>query len=172
MADNEPQEPAAPTEDTTPLKPKVKRNFTPEQRAALAERMRKVNENRVARARVKNEAILEAKEAKTVAKLEEIKAKKEKVSKAKKEVEPPVEATPKPKTKKVIKKVVVQESSDSEDYADSTDEESEVEEVVYVQKKAAKPKAAPKPKAEKLMKEKAPSQPKAVAEPKVVFRFV
>jgi len=170
MADNEVQEPPQP--DETPLKPKVKRNFTPEQRAALAERMRKVNEERVAKARVKNEAILEAKEAKTVAKLEEIKAKKEKVTKAKEIVASP--ETPKPKVKKVIKKtVVVQESSDSEEYADSTDGESEVEEeVVYVQKKA-KAKPAPKAKPAKLMKEKAPSQaaPKQ-AEPKVVFKFI
>lgn len=175
MEDNEPQE--IPHSDETPLKPKIKRNFTPEQRAALAERMRKVNEERVAKARVKNEAILSAKEAKTEAKLEEIKAKKEKVAKAKEHPAVKEQTEPKPQkkvVKKVVKKVIVQESSDSEDYAQSTDGESEKEEeVVYVQKKAPKaPKAAPKPKAEKLMKSKIPDAPKAAAAPAVIFKFV
>jgi hypothetical protein len=210
----EPSEPEHPTVDETPLKPKVKKNFSDEHRAYLAERMKKVNEARVAKARVKNEAMLAAKEAKAEAKLEEIKQKKEKVKTAKehpevKAGEPAVPSTIRSanfdaqvatklplappatpsldntkhkkegtKVKKVIKKktVVIQESSDSEDYANSSsDSESEEEEVVYIQKKAkAKPKAAKEPTPTKLMKEKKVKEPKAVAVeiPKGVFKFV
>lgn len=142
-------------------KPKRTRTITPEQKQILAERMRKVNEDRIAKAKMANETILAEKEAKARAKLETIQKKKEQVReiKEKKAVEP---APVKEKKEKKPRKIIVQESSDSEDYGEETETE-----VVYVSKKKPQGLTKPKPKAS------APKAPPAVvAEPRCVFKFV
>ena len=48
--------------DETPLKPKRTRKVSEEQKVVLAERMRKINQDRIAKARVANEAVLDIKE--------------------------------------------------------------------------------------------------------------
>lgn len=144
-------------------KPKRTRTITPEQKQILAERMRKVNEDRIAKAKMANETILAEKEAKARAKLETIQKKKEQVREIKEKKA--VESTPAPvkeKKEKKPRKIIVQESSDSEDYGEETETE-----VVYVSKKKPQGLTKPKPKAS------APKAPPAVvAEPRCVFKFV
>ena len=135
--------------DETPLKPKRTRKVSDEQKIILAERMRKINQDRIAKARVANEAELDIKEQKIKEKLEKITSKKAVVSKEKEknvEMVAPVAPAPPVKEKKV-RKVYVEES------------ESE-EEVVYVKKPKAQPKA--------------PLQKASVVpqEPKVIFKFI
>ena len=139
--------------DETPLKPKRTRKVSEEQKIILAERMRKVNEDRISKAKVANEVILDVKEKQMKEKLEKIAIKKEKtkeaVSKEAKKVEATVSSVePPPVKEKKVRKVYVEES------------ESE-EEIVYVTKPKAKPKAPV-------------AQPKAqvAQEPKVVFKFI
>lgn len=145
-------------------KPKRKNVVSEETRKKMADNMRKVNQARIDKARLANEAILEEKERKVAERFERIQEKKAKIQALKEAPKAPStsDSSPaaapqeEPKTpKRKVKKVIVQESSDSEDYA---------EEVVYVQK-AAKPKASAmtKPKVSKA----APPE-----EPKCIYRFV
>lgn len=157
--ESEPTQPTAtPEEPSEPItKPKRKHNISDEQRQALAERMRKVNQARIEKAKLANEATLLEKEKKVAAKLESIKEKKEKVREIKEKVETVQPTEPKKEPKKKTKKVVITESSDSEDYG---------EEVVYVQKKV-------KPRSETMTKPKVAKSAPAVAEPpKCVYKFV
>lgn len=156
------QESETPTE--TLMKPKRTRIVTEDQRKALAENMRRVNQARIEKAKIANEKILQEKELKMQAKLEIIKAKKEKVRELKEKATPPAPpstpvTTPKaPKPK--VKKVIIQEDSE----ADSEADDEEEEEIVYVQKSKVKP---------KMLKEKVSQQlpaPKAI--PAYVFKFV
>lgn len=144
----EPEEPTNQV-DETPLKPKRTRKISDEQKVILADRMRKVNEARIAKAKAANEVILDVKEKQIKEKLEKIVTKKEAVSKEKvKKVEEVVPPPPTSVKEKKVRKVYVEES------------ESE-EEIVYVTKPKSKPKAPV-------------AQPKApvAQEPKVIFKFI
>ena len=155
------------------LKPKVKRTLTDEQRRVLAERMRAINDKRIADVMAKKQ----------------LAASEPAKSKAKPKVEipnPPVfeppKAAEKPKKKRVIKVV---ELTDDED-----DDSSESEEEIIIVPKAKAPKAkAPKAKAPKRQPEpeseeetapivkpkgkpKNPPQPPAPEPPKILYRFL
>ena len=153
-------EPTQDDNDVNILKPKRIRTMTEEAKKEQGDRMRKVNAERCEKARLLNEAVLEAKEkeiqTRTQAKLELVARKKELIKQAKqknliplpeKKVElaqetPPPAPTDDPKDKKQrkrVKKVIVESSSseDSMDYYDndsSASSESECE-IVYVAKK-------------------------------------
>lgn len=180
--------PAPPAEEVmkenegTILKPKRVRRMTDEARALAAERMRKVNQERIDKSRIRREQEFAETEAKLKKKLEDVAAMKASIgvikTKSKKIPPPqPPEApagaeikAPKAPKKVVIKKPVVEESDeDSVDYGAKSDEESE-EEVVYVAKKKA-------PKKEKtLLKERKSSTPAAApaasAPAQSVYRFI
>lgn len=155
------------------LKPKRTRTMTEEAKKQYAERMRKVNEDRCEKARLQNEAILEAKEKeiqmKTQAKLEQVAKKKEQIKAIREKVAPtPKEEPkeePKPKEKKK-KQVVVYESSSS----DEEDDDSSEEEIIYVAKKPSKKNA--KETIVKPKKEKEVSQINALAPPKTTIKFL
>jgi hypothetical protein len=148
----ETEEPVNQVEET-PLKPKRTRKVSEEQKIVLADRMRKVNEDRIAKAKAANVAELDIKEQKMKEKLEKIVTKKEAVTKPKVKKEEPVApvapVAPTQVKEKKVRKVYVEES------------ESEEEEIVYVTKPKAKPKAPV-------------AQPKATVpqEPKVIFKFI
>lgn len=150
------------------LKPKAKRNLTDEQRLALSERMKLVNQNRLAAKRVKSDSD-EPTEA--INKVENVK---------KATLPTPVEAklpsveTPKPQKKKRVVKVV--EISEP----DETDSESEEEIVIVPKKKVVKkvtrvpeeekPKRITKPKTETNLAKK--TQPIIEDPPKILYRFL
>jgi len=152
--------------DESILKPKRKRNLTDEQRQVLANRMREINDKRIADAMAKI-----AKKETAPEPVKEVPIPKE----VAKEVPIPKEVakeTAKPKAKKVIRVIEIEESED---------EESEEEEVVVAKKPAKKPakksekkedKVIQKPKKTVAKKEPEPSQPQPPQPPKVMFRFL
>jgi hypothetical protein len=164
-------------DDNTPLmKPKRTRTMTPEAKQQYAERMRKVNQDRCEKARLKSEETLALKEQKLKEKMEQIESKKQQVKKLKEDkqlVEPNVPDTPEPKPvkdkplkKQKARRIVVQESSDSDDYYnDDVSSSSGEDEVIYV---AKKPKKQPKPqtitkaKKEKDIPVRQPEVPKTI----------
>ena len=169
----QPQEQA----DEKILKPKRTRTMTEEAKKQYAERMRKVNEDRCEKARLLNEATLEAKEKeiqmKTQAKLEQVAKKKEQIKAIREKVAPtePKEepiAPPKGKKEKKQKQIVVYESSST----DQEDDDSSEEEIVYVAKKPSKKNSnrretIVKPKKEKAVAHLAPLEP-----PKTIIKFL
>ena len=163
------------------LKPKRTRTMTEEAKKQYGDRMRKVNEDRCEKARLKSEELLALKEQMLKEKLEKVESKKQQVRKLKEEkknvpdVPAPLskatvsEANPLKKQK--AKRIVVQESSDSDDYFEGeTDGESSEEEVVYVAKskskrhlsEAKKPQTITKAKKEKDIPIRQPEVPKTV----------
>jgi len=158
--------------DENILKPKRTRTMTEDAKKQYAERMKKVNEDRCAKARIANEAVLEAKEKeiqmKNQARLDLIAKKKEQIKLARDKKEP-IQPTQHPhhqeEKKKRTKKVILEDlsSEESTDYMDDDDEDSDSsEEIVYVAKKSKKPK-----KEEKKQKERATSS--LVKEKKQVY---
>jgi hypothetical protein len=170
------------------LKPKAKRVISEERRKEMSERMRRINQERIDKARAARKGELDLKEQRKIAELERIRERKELTdvsirdslkSREKLAREQPVaEAKPTPvkevkaKPEKKPKKapVVVYESeSESDDYENGENddgEESEEEVLIVKKKKTAKPEVLkPKPKPPK-----APAEP--VAPPKPVIRFI
>jgi len=167
-------------DDNTPLmKPKRTRKLTEQQAKEQAERMKKVNEERIKKAQLKNEEVLSLKEQNLKEKLQKVETKKQQVKKLKenedykeKPVVPDVPASTSVKDKPVAmkkqkaKRIVVQESSDSDDYFEGeTDSETVEEEVIYVAKKPkkqAKPQTITKAKKEKDIPVRQPEVPKTI----------
>jgi hypothetical protein len=193
-------------QDEKILKPKRVRTMTEEAKKEQGDRMRKVNEVRCEKARLENEAKLEQIEReinmKALAKLEQIKKKKEQIKNAKEKkklialpeqkmevaVEPAQPPPPPPsvpkdkKQRKKYKKVVVESSSseDSMDYYDndgSTSSESECE-IVYVAKKSkskTKDREKKLSKPDAIVKEKKPKsqvQQPVPEIPKTIIKFI
>lgn len=181
-------------ETTEFLKPKHKRVISDKVRAERTERIVAAAKKRGDDSKMRKEKELEAKEEQMRDKLRileekknQVKAlreKKEEVSTQPTRREEPVtkaskvpKAEPKApqpkvvkKTKKAVKVVVEQSSSDSEDYSDS-DSSSSGSEVIYISKsKAKKQVKEPKPKTITKQKEEPISQIKAP--PVAVFKFV
>jgi phage-related minor tail protein len=152
-------------EDVNILKPKRKNNMSDEARKKASENMKRVNAERIERARIENEGKLQAEEEKIKVraemKLAEVKKKQENIKNAKeknliplpeKKVELAQETTPPPddpkddtkKIKKQLKKKrIIVESSSSEDSMDYYDNDSSASsesecEIVYVSKKSKK----------------------------------
>ena len=152
-------------EDVNILKPKRKNNMSDEARKKASENMKRVNTERIERARIENEGKLQAEEEKIKVraemKLAEVKKKQENIKNAKeknliplpeKKVELAQETTPPPddtkddtkKIKKQLKKKrIIVESSSSEDSMDYYDNDSSASsesecEIVYVSKKSKK----------------------------------
>lgn len=163
-----------PAPDTV-LKERKKPNITPEDRAARVERMRELanRRNQLLREKKGVKPPTETPSSPTKDEPEPVKPRKPRAVKASSPPTPaptsmPVqesyqttEAKPKmPKLEKQpakrqlkVKKVVIQESSDSEDYGESaTDTEGESDEVVYIAKKT--PKHTAKRRDEKITKDK------------------
>ena len=150
-------------EDVNILKPKRKNNWTDEARKKASENMKRVNAERIERARIENEGKFKAEEEKIKVraemKLADVKKKQENIKIAKeknliplpvKKVELAQETTPPPddtkddtkKIKKQLKKKrIIVESSSSEDSMDYYDNDSSASsdcEIVYVSKKSKK----------------------------------
>jgi hypothetical protein len=112
-----------------PRHPRAKRDFTPEQRAVMADRMRAVNAERIAKARARVEQESLAKKSKKQQAIDERLAKEEALLKAEVDALPVKKlrkkATPPPKEKKPrksVKIITVESSSDSDDSSESDDE--------------------------------------------------
>jgi hypothetical protein len=164
------------------LKPKRTRTMTEEAKKQYAERMRKVNEDRCEKARLLNEATLNAKEKeiqmKTQAKLEQVAKKKEQIKAIREKEEKPLpspspspsaEVKEEPKPKKKTKQVIVYESSSSDQ---EDDDSSSEDEIIYVAKKPSKKNAKetivkPKKQKEVSVRESAP-----IEAPKTIIKFL
>ena len=172
-------------DDVNILKPKRKNNWTDEARKKASENMKRVNAERIERARIENEGKFKAEEEKIKVraemKLAEVKKKQDivKIAKEKniiplpeKKVElaqetplpPPPDDTKKVK-KQLRKKKIIVESSSSEDSLDYYDNDSSASsesecEIVYVAKKSKKQskgrEAKPLSKPDTIVKEKKP----------------
>lgn len=139
------------------LKPKRTRNLTEQQRQVLSNRMREINDKRIADAIAKQEAT----------KLAELPAK------------PPKQVEEKPKKKKVIKIVEIPESEDEEE--DDSEEEQQIMVVRTPKKQNTQAKSKEKtPEVEKKVHIQKPKRtvpkkepiPEPPQPPKVMFRFL
>jgi len=147
------------------LKPKRTQNLTDAQRLAKAAHMRKISLERIAKAKLANESKLVEQEDKIIEKLAKVEDKKQALKKVKETIAPPP-VTPRAQPKRVAKKVIVQEDTDSEDYED--DESSDEEEVIYVAKKSKKISQS-----KSIIKPKREEKPVAVQEtPKTIIKFL
>ena len=167
--------------DETILKQKKPRKqMDPETRQKMADHMRKVNQERMDRARLANEAKLQQKEQEILEfaqkRLEKVEAKKEVIKKLKEKKGIPEEpvASPQPvektKSKPKKKQVIVEVSSSDSDESGDTDSEGE-DEIIYVAKKAAK---KPSKKNESIVKPKKQANTQAIPDstPKTVIKFI
>ena len=171
--------------DENILKPKRTRTMTEDAKKQYAERMKKVNEDRCEKARLANEAVLEAKEkeiqVKNQSRLDLI-AKKREQSKVAREKKVPTQPTqpppPQEEKKKRTKKVILEESSSEEstDYMDDDEDSDSSEEIVYVAKKSKKPKKEEKKPKERssssLVKEKKQVIPQVPEANKTIIKFI
>jgi len=157
-----------PQDDNNVLKPKRKQTLTDEQRAKKADHMRKISLARIEKARLSTEEKLNATEDKVIEKLAKVEDKKQQIRKIKEEkLLPEPKAPPVTPRAKRVKKVVVQESTDSEDYCNESEDTESDDEVIYVAKKPTKKaqdKSIIKPKKEAKMKE--------IETPKTVIKFL
>ena len=170
--------PQAPAEDNTPLmKPKRTRKLTEEQSKAQGDRMRKINQERIEKAKIASQQALALQEQKLKEKLEKVESKKAVVKKLKEdknvtEPEPKVEPQKQaPLKKQKARRIVVQQSSDSEDYFEGeTDGESDEEdEIIYVAK--TKPREKKREMITKQKKEKYTPVRQAIEVPKTFIKF-
>jgi len=149
------------------LKPKPKRTqtLTPEQIEAKRTHMKKISLARIEKSRLANESKLDATEDKILEKLAKVEDKKQQVRKIKETTPPEPKAPPVTPRAKRVKKVVVQESTDSEDYGNESEDTESDDEVIYVAKKPTKKaqdKTIIKPKRETKSKEVTQEVPKTV----------
>lgn len=195
MADlGEPATPPKPTEiqdEGTPLKPRRTRApMSEEKRQAAADNMRKINQNRIDKARAARSSSIDERledvEKKAAAKIAKLHLEKSEIgvynTKTKR---PPKDPTPAPAAasaspaptpvaapKKPKKRTVILEESDSEDYQDSGDETAE--EQIIIQRR--KPRVAKKEATIVKSKSKIPATYRAPEkqeeEPKMVFKFI
>jgi hypothetical protein len=177
---DEPQE----HKDENILKPKRTRTMTEEAKKQYAERMKKVNEDRCEKARIANEAVLEAKEKeiqmKNQARLDLISKKKEqiKVAREKNQTDKPLPHLQEELKKRKTKKVILEDSSSEEstDYMDDDDDSDSSEEIVYVAKKSKKPKKEEKKPKERattsLVKQKKQVIPMVEEANKTIIKFI
>lgn len=135
-----------------PRHPRAKRDFTPEQRAQMAERMRVVNAERIAKARARVEEEAVAKKSKKQQAIDARMAKEEALLKAEVDALPVKKlrkkATPPPKEKKPrksIKIITVESSSDSDDSDSDDDSIPEAKYVILNKHKLTKDKPAKTP---------------------------
>ena len=165
--------------DNTPiLKEKKKRNISDEQRAKASENMRKVSLERIEKARIASEErlALEAKhiKAKMETKLEKVEQKVKKIKEIKEEKQLKEEKPLAELKKQKGKRIIMQESSDSEDYYDDNDDSESDTEIIYV---AKKPKAKQQKetilKAKPKAKQEKPNQEVPKQEiPKTIIKFL
>lgn len=163
-----------PEDDGNVLKPKRK-PLSDEARQKASERMKKVNAERIEKARIANEQVMSLQQERLKERIEKIEVRKPS-KKGTKPDDPPPEAPPQEpapftspvqQKRKKIKQIIIQESS-SESESES-EGESESEQVVYITKKTKKP-AKEK---ESIVKQKNPPKKReAVIEPmKTVVKF-
>lgn len=142
------------------VKPKIKRNYTPEQRKQMSERMKAVNAKRIEDAKKVKDELKEAKE-KIVEKLTKQK---------RKALELPDETETKAYKPKVVshrpvrsqKQIVVEVSSDDDDDIDDDETSTDEEEILIMKKK---------PKQNKVTKSK-PSKPTPIIEKQFICKFI
>jgi hypothetical protein len=168
-------------ETTEFLKPKHKRVVSDKVRAERTERIVAAAKKRGDDSKIRKEKELEAKEEQMRDKLRVLEEKKNQVKALREKkgevstqpkAEPKAEPLPKvvKKTKKAVKVVVEQSSSDSEDYSDS-DSSSSGSEVIYISKSKAK-KQVKEPKTKTITKEKNEPIQQIKAPPVALFKFV
>jgi hypothetical protein len=175
------------TVDEQILKPKKPRKpYDPAVREKMAENMRRINAERLEKARIRSEQNLDKKQdeiiQKAQKKLDAVSKKKAVVQKIKEEKgipdvlpQPPQpEPEPKPKSAKRSKKqVIVELSSESETDSDSSSSSDE-EDIIYVSKKkprkqsSRKDRSIVKPKQNK----KTESIPEQDSHPKTIIKFI
>jgi hypothetical protein len=162
--------------------------MSPEVREKMSENMKRINAERIEKARLRSEEGLKQKEAEikriSDKKLESVSKKKQQIQQIKTEkglpvepVEPTPNPTPKPaKEKQTKKQVIVELSSDSDDSTDS--DESGEEEIIYVAKKTAKnPRKQSTAKDYSIIKPKKHTKPKSIPDrqpdiPKTIIKFI
>lgn len=165
-------QPAAPIDEPI-LKERKKPNFTPEYRAQLAERMKKVNADRIAKARAANkDKMVEEVEAKALKKKEmetelaELRKKVGMQEEIKKRVK---KEKPAPKAPQV--QVISMPDPDDETDDDMSDVELEQpKQILIVKTKKPRAKKAPQPKEDVLPPP--PATPKPAAPPAQRFKFL
>jgi hypothetical protein len=167
------------------LKPKRQRKpYDPAVREKMAENMRRINAERLEKARIRSEQNLDKKQEeimqKAQKKLDAVSKKKAVVQKIKEEKgipeskpEPEPEPEPKPKSAKRSKKqVIVELSSESETDSDSSSSSDE-EDIIYVSKKKPRKKSK---KDRSIVKPKQNKKPKSIPEqdshPKTIIKFI
>jgi hypothetical protein len=163
--------------DETILKQKPPRKprapLAPEVKAKLAANMKKVNEARIAAAKIKNEHKLNAKQAEIAKeaadRLEVIEKKKEAIAKLKASSPPLEPKTPKPKKSK--KQVILEVSDDSDSTDSETDGEDEPE-ILYVAKKQTRTRAKSDPSIVKPKKQNKPQTPPQQEDSRPIIKFV
>jgi hypothetical protein len=167
-------EPVEPIESIDPqppqdsiLKPRQRRapNFTPEQRAAMSERMRKVNEARIANSKAaETQKIREEKQAQKEAKKKELEAEIERLkleaAKAPKLAPPP---------KKKYPRKVKEEEFDSDGYDDLLAKTREVKRYPSPEPESV---AAPPPVATPKRRATPAQSPAAPVAPRIVVKFL
>lgn len=171
------EQPIEPTQEAV-TKERKKINITPEDRAQRAERMREMATKRNELLK-KQKAERFEKEPQQEAKPKTPRIKKEKIAEepAKELPTPePVVASAKPvkqpaKKPVKVKTLVIQSSSDSEDYAGDTTGESDSEEVVYIAKKSKSKPELTKPKAKPLRTTTSAPAVLAAVEPAIRVKF-
>ncbi len=148
--------------------------LAPEVKAKLAENMRKVNEARIAAAKIKNEHKLDAKQAEIAKeandRLAVIEKKKEQIAKLKSASQQLEPKTPKPKKSK--KQVIVELSDDSDSTDSETDGEDEPEILYVAKKKQTRPRAKSDPSIVKPKKQNKPQAEPKQDESKLVVKFL
>jgi len=147
------------------LKPKQKRNYTDEQRAAARDRMIKVNNDRIANAQHSRQKQKEISKLKLIKRRELI---DENLEKLKEEVKEPPAKVKKSKSKRNIKIVEIASSSSESDSEDSDDDVSIPEAKIIVLKKS---KSITKPKAEKHVS-KPVAAPVPAPAPVIMHKFL
>lgn len=168
---------------------KPRKEFSPEVRAKMSENMKRINAERLAKARIRSEDSLNQKQedilSKAQKKLDSVEQKKAKITQIKQErgipvlakapPPPPPPPLPPPPKKKSKKQILVELSSDSDG---ETDSESSDDEVIYVSKKKAnQPRNQSDRKNNSIVKPKQNRQPETMQHkipdpPKTVIKFI
>jgi hypothetical protein len=165
--------------DETILKPKPPRKprapLDPEVKAKLAANMKKVNEARIAAAKIKNEHKLDAKQAEIAKeandRLAVIEKKKEQIAKLKESSQQLEQQPPKP-PKKSKKQLIVELSDDSDSTDSETDGEDEPEILYVAKKKQTRTRAKSDPSIVKPKKQNKPQTPPQQDDPRPIIKFI
>lgn len=171
--DHIPETPVAPTTKAL-LKQKKKRVYTEEQKKEMADRMRKVNQDRIENARATNAHMAELKTLKKEERKQRLANELAQLEKLKEKLAEPKEKTPKDKKPKEKKpKVVVYSSSSESDSSDTDADDVSIPDadVVYIKHNKKTQLVKPSRKAEKPRETTPPPTPPP-PQPKPMAKFL